>query len=397
MLRTFLAGPALLDPYPFFAEMRAQHPVVLDEAAECWSVYRHAEVSAALADHDRFPQSLAEPGTMPDAAIRRFASLVAFDPPRHTRMRNLVMRAFTASAVARLEGRIAVIVDELLDAVAASGRTELIADLAGPLPSTVIAEMLGVPVADRAMFRRWSDAVGEAATAVVSDRVGGIARMVEAFAPIEDYLRQTIAERRRRSADDLVSRLIAAEIDGEALDELDLVAFCVLLLIAGNNTTTHLIGNAILALLRHPAEAAQLTAHPELVPQAVEELLRYDSPVIAVLRWVRRDCELGGQQLRAGQRLMLWIGAANRDPAVFPDPDRLDLGRKPGHHIVFGHGPHYCLGAPLARLEARIALPAILRRLPELALVEGAELAPAPGYFLRGRVALPLRFRPTAA
>ncbi|HEX3762056.1 MAG TPA: cytochrome P450 [Kofleriaceae bacterium] len=393
-MRTLLSGPALLDPYPFFAEMRAQHPVVLDEPAACWSVYRHADVSAALSDHDRFPQSLLEPGEMPDAATRRFASLIAFDPPRHTRMRNLAMRAFTASAVARLEGRITAIVDERLDAVAATGRTELIADLAGPLPATVIAEMLGVPVADLATFRRWSDAVGEAATAIVSDPVGGAPRMVAAFEPIEDYLRQTIAERRRQPADDLVSRLIAAQIDGEALDELDLVAFCVLLLIAGNSTTTHLIGNAILALLRHPAEAARLTARPELVPQAIEELLRYDSPVIAMMRRVRRDCELGGQRLQAGQRVMLWTGAANRDPAAFPDPDRLDLERKPGHHIAFGHGPHYCLGAPLARLEARVALPAILRRLPELALADHAALAPVPGYFMRGVVALPLRFRP---
>jgi cytochrome P450 len=188
--------------------------------------------------------------------------------------------------------------------------------------------------------------------------------------------------------------MIAAEIDGEALDELDLVAFCVPLLIAGNNTTMHLVGNAFLALVRHPAEGGAADRPAELVPQAIEELLRYDSPVTAVLRCVRRDCELVGQRLHAGQRLMLWLGAANRDPAAFPDPDRLDLGRKPRHHIAFGHGPHYCLGAPLAWREARIASPAILRRLPELALVEGAELASAPGYFMRGRVALPLRFRP---
>jgi cytochrome P450 len=257
----------------------------------------------------------------------------------------------------------------------------------------VIAERLGVPAEDRASFRRWSDAVGEAANAVVSDPVNGVKRVEEAYAPIETYLRAVIVERRCRPEDDLISGLLAAQIDGESLDELDLVAFCVLLLLAGNVTTTHLLGNAVLALLNHPAELARFLAHPERTPEAIEELLRYDSPVIAVGRWLTRDRELSGQELRKGQHVMLWTGAANRDPAVFPDPDRLDLGRKPTQHEAFGYGPHYCLGAPLARLEARIALPAILRRLPELRLAEDARLAPAPGYHLRGMSSIPLAFR----
>jgi len=392
-MRTFPAGPELLNPYPFFAEMRQRHTVAFDERANLWSVYRHADVSAALADPESFPNSTVEAGAMPDDGMRRFASLVAFDPPRHTRMRSLVTRAFTSSAVARLEGRIVAIVEELLDAVSAAGQTDLVADLAGPLPTIVIAEMLGVPAADQASFRRWSDAVGEAANAMVADPVTGVGRLVEAFTPMEDYLRHAIAERRGRPREDLISGLMAAEIDGEALEELDLVAFCVLLLIAGNVTTTHLIGNAVRALLNHPAEMARLIAHPELLPAAIEELLRYDSPLIAVGRWVGRDRELGGQQLQKGQRVMLWTGAANRDPDVFPEPDRLDLGRKPAQHMAFGYGPHFCLGAPLARLEARIALPAILRRLPELRLAEGTELEAVPGYFLHGMVRLPMRFR----
>jgi cytochrome P450 len=392
-MRTFPAGPELLNPYPFFAEMRQQHPVAFDERANLWSVYRHADVSDALADPESFPNSTAEAGAMPDDGMRRFASLVAFDPPRHTRMRSLVTRAFTSSAVARLEGRIVAIVEGLLDAVSAAGQSDLVADLAGPLPTIVIAEMLGVPAADQASFRRWSDAVGEAANAMVADPVTGVGRLVEAFTPMEDYLRQIITERRRHPREDLVSGLLAAKIDGEALEELDLVAFCVLLLIAGNVTTTHLIGNAVRALLNHPAEMARLVAHPELWPGAIEEMLRYDSPLIAAGRWVGRDRELGGQQLQKGQRVMLWTGAANRDPDVFPEPDRLDLSRKPAQHMAFGYGPHFCLGAPLARLEARIALPAILRRLPEMRLAEGTELEAVPGYFLHGMVRLPMRFR----
>ena len=392
-MRTFPAGPELLNPYPFFAEMRQQHPVAFDERTNLWSVYRHADVAAALGDPESFPNSTAEPGAMPDVGARRFASLVAFDPPRHTRMRNLVMRAFTSSAVARLEGRITGIVEGLLDAVAAAGQTDLVADLAGPLPTTVIAEMLGVPAADQASFRRWSDGVGDAANAMVMDPVAGVARLVETYTPMEDYLRQILAERRRQPKEDLISGLVAAEIDGEALEELDLVAFCVVLLVAGNATTTHLIGNAVLALLDHPAEMARVAAEPALVPGAIEELLRYDSPVIAVGRWVRGDRELGGQKLQHGQRVMLWTGAANRDPAVFPAPDRLDLSRKPTQHLSFAYGPHFCLGAQLARLEARIALPAILRRLPELRLVEGTELEAVAGYHLRGMVKLPMRFR----
>jgi cytochrome P450 len=210
---------------------------------------------------------------------------------------------------------------------------------------------------------------------------------------MEDYVRQRVAERRRRPTDDLVSSLIAAEIDGSTLEEPDLVAFCMLLLIAGNISTTHLIGNAIRALLSHPDERRQFLEQPELVPGAIDELLRYDSPVLAAPRWIRHDRVLGGQQLKRGQRVIAWLGAANRDPEVFADPDCLDLTRKASRQLAFGHGAHYCLGAPLARLEARIALPALLRRLPELRLAEGIEAEPVPGYLLHGMAQMPMKFR----
>jgi len=394
-MRTFPAGPELLNPYPFFAEMRRSHPVAFDEQANLWSVYRHADVSAVLGDHDSFPTSTIEAGVLPAPEWRRLFSLNAFDPPRHTQMRNLAMRAFTASAVARMQNRIAAIVDKLLDAVSGTGRIDLVADLAGPLPTMVIAEMLGVPSSDQQSFRRWSDEVGERANALVLDPENGIRRLSEALVPMEEYVRQRVDERRRRPTDDLVSSLLEAEIDGERLDEPDLVAFCMLLLIAGNISTTHLIGNAIHALLNHPDQMTPFLANPDSMPGAIEELLRYDSPVLAAPRWVRYDRELGGQQLKKGQRVILWLGAANRDPAAFPEPDRLDVSRKAARQISFGHGAHYCLGAPLARLEARIALPAILKRLPDLKLVEGTELEPVPGYLLHGMARMPMQFRPS--
>jgi cytochrome P450 len=390
-MRTFPAGPELVNPYPFFAEMRRNHPVAFDDQAGLWSVYRHADVTTVLADSEAFPTSTIEVGP-PPPEWRRLFSLNAFDPPYHTRLRNLAMRAFTASAVASLQGRIAAIVDELLDPVVHSGRTDLVADIAGPLPTIVIAEMLGVPAVDQEQFRIWSDEVGERANALVFDPENGVRRLSDALAPMEDYVRRQVAERRRSPTDDLVSRLIAAEIDGESLEEPDLVSFCMLLLIAGNISTTHMIGNAIRALLEHPAELARLGAKPELWPAAIDELLRYDSPVLAAPRWIRHDRELGGQLLKRGQRVILWLGSANRDPDVFPDPDRLELGRKATRQMAFGHGAHYCLGAPLARLEARIALPAILRRLPGLRQVDGAALEPVPGYLLHGMVRIPMQF-----
>lgn len=395
-MRTFPAGAELVNPYPFFAEMRRNHPVAFDDQAGLWAVYRHADVCAVLGDHDGFPTSTIEEGVLPAPEWRRLFSLNAFDPPRHTQLRNLALRAFTPAAVARLQGRITAIVDELLDAVVGTGRMDLVADFAGPLPTIVIAEMLGVPASDQESFRRWSDEVGERANALVLDPENGVRRLSEALSPMEDYVRQKVAERRRRPADDLVSSLLAAEIDGQSLDEPDLVAFCMLLLIAGNISTTHMIGNALRALLEHPEELARFVAHPELAAGAVEELLRYDSPVLAAPRWIRHDRELGGQQLKRGQRIILWLGAANRDPDAFPDPDRLDLRRKATRQVSFGHGAHYCLGAPLARLEARIALAAILRRLPELELGDGP-LEPVPGYLLHGMVKMPLRFRATRA
>ncbi|WP_394832463.1 cytochrome P450 [Pendulispora rubella] len=392
-MRTFPAGSELLNPYSFFEEMRRNHPVAFDEQAGLWAVYRHADVTAILGDHQNFPTSTIEEGVLPAPEWRRLFSINAFDPPHHTRLRNLALRAFTPAAVARLQDHITTIVDRLIDAVAGTGQLDLVADIAGPLPTIVIAEMLGVPAEDQEQFRRWSDEVGERANALVLDPENGVRRLSDALSPMEDYVRRAVAERRKQPKDDLMGSLLAAEIDGQSLEEPDLVAFCMLLLIAGNISTTHMIGNGIRALLEHPEQQAHFLAHPAQMPGAIEELLRYDSPVLAAPRWIRHDYELRGKKLERGQRVICWLGAANRDEDAFPDPNRLDLTRKAARQVSFGHGAHYCLGAPLARLEARIALPAILRRLPELALVEGTELAPVPGYLLHGMVNMPMRFK----
>jgi cytochrome P450 len=314
-------------------------------------------------------------------------SLLMLDPPDHTRLRGLVNRAFTPRVVEQLRPRIQQIVDELLDVAAAGGEMDLVRDLAYPLPVTVIAELLGVPAEDRDRLKRWSDEL-----TVVIDPIGS-GRSVEsaagAYAELSAYFEAVFEDRRLRPRDDLVSALVAAEQEGERLRGAELLALCALILGAGHETTTNLIGNAVLALLRHPGERKRLQDDPSLMESAVEEFLRYDSPVQATDRVASEDCEIGGQRIEAGRFVAVLIGAANRDPARFPEPDRLELGRADNRHLSFGQGVHYCLGAGLARVEAEIAIGSLLRRFPD---VSGS--ADPPGYVpsltLRGPTALPL-------
>lgn len=389
------------DPYPFYARMRRDHPVALDERAGCWGVYRYDDVRQVITDHDSFSSDRTRflPDADPPTAeqFRVASSLVGTDPPRHRLLRDLVSRAFTPRAIAQLEPHIAELTEGMLDAVVPTGSMDLIADLAYPLPVTVIAEMLGIPTSDRPRFKRWADALFEGTNEIPTDSNAPIVQeRMRVLAEMNDYFRAFVEQRRGAPTDDLISRLVAAEVEGQRLSEGEVLAFCTLLLIAGHITTTNLLGNAMVALLDHPEQLRRLRSDLALVPSTIEEVLRYDGPVQAIPRFILQDAEVGGQRIAAGQRILAWIAAANRDAAEFPDPDRFDITRSPNHHLAFGAGIHFCLGAPLARLEARVALTILLHRLETIELAERTAPALTGNTFLRGVTRLPLRFQARA-
>jgi cytochrome P450 len=320
-------------------------------------------------------------------------SLIASDPPRHRQLRALVSQAFTPRAVAALTSRISCIVHELLDAVAPTGRMDVIRDLAYPLPVIVIAEMLGIPAGERDQFKRWSDAV------VTVENNGSARRStrrpVPAMREMHDYFEQKLAERRRQPQNDLMSHLLQAQIDGAHLTPEEVIGFCILLLIAGNETTTNLIGNAIWCFDEQPTAMELLRSRPELMASAIEEVLRYRSPVKAMLRVTKTDTMIADHTLRAGQSVKAWLGSANRDEARFPDADHFDITRTPNRHIGFGHGIHFCLGAPLARLEAQVALTIMFERLYDIKRVRAVPLEPLNSSILYGVHHLPILFEAT--
>ena len=356
----FTSEEVKTDPYPTYRRLRTLDPVHRMRTIDAWALTRYRDVEAMLRDHARFAN-----------ADRVFVetismSLLELDPPAHTRLRLLVSKAFTPRAVVRLHGRIQQITDELLDAVAGTQRFDLVSALGYPLPVTVIAEMLGVRPRDLDLFKGWSNVLALSVNALLTpDEVRAIKRAADdAYA----YFETIIDERRRQPRDDLVSALLAAEEEGDRLTREEMLAVMLLILVAGNETTRNLIGNGMLALLRNPAELRRLREDPGLLDSAVEELLRYDSPVQLDDRTVREDVEIGGKSIRAGKRVVAIIGAANRDPEVFDDPETLDIGRGDKSHLAFGRGIHYCLGAALAVLEARIAFASLLDRFPSIRL-----------------------------
>jgi hypothetical protein len=395
------SGQVIEDPYPFYAELRRQDPV--HEASlrdgRFWVLTRYADVVSVLRDPrmsaEKFPEKLlAAAMAGPDpafAALGRVVSSVMLvkDAPAHTRLRGLVSRVFTPRVVEGLRPRIERLVDELLDAAQARGRFELIHDLAAPLPIVVIAELLGVPAADRERFKRWSDDFVPFIDGSIRDQ--GLAEAARAAEALCDYFEDFIAERRRAPKDDLMSALVAAEAQGDVLTRDELIATAILLLAAGHETTTNLIGNGTLALLRHRDAFERLRREPSLTKSAVEELLRFDAPVQLTSRIPKEDVEIGGRRIPAGFEVNVVLAAANRDPAQFPEPDRLDLSRSDNRHVSFGFGAHFCLGAPLARLEAQVAFERLATRFPRLEQDTDA-LAWKPGVVLRGLKGLPLRF-----
>lgn len=387
------------DPYPHYHRVRAEAPVYWSEALGAWILTRYEDVLPTLRDHERFSsrgRMLAPLERLPPDVRARMGPLeahfsvgmISSDPPDHTRLRRLVNTAFTPRVVASMRPRVQAVVDELLDAVRDRGSMDVIRDLAYPLPATVIAELLGASVDDRDRFKAWSAGIlafqgsGRVDPAVLDRSQGDLIEM-------RTFLSDLLARRRRAPRDDLLTRLVAAESGGDKLGEAELLTLCVNLLTAGHETTTNLIGNGLLTLLRHPDQLARLRADPSLMPTAIEEMLRFESPLQRNPRRVAVDLRLGDQPLRRGDFVLQVLGAANRDPAQFPDPDRFDIARQPNGHVGFGFGIHFCVGAPLARLEGAITIETVLRRMPRLQLAgEAAQWQQSA--LLRGLETLPV-------
>ncbi|MGX7674324.1 cytochrome P450 family protein [Plantactinospora sp. DSM 117369] len=393
-----LDNARLSNPHELYRVLRAQRPVVrvtVPSGIRAWLVTRHQDVRAALADPRLAKDSASiirrlehhtDPSRYPAVANSYAEHMLNADPPDHTRLRRLVGRAFTPRGIAQYRPRIAQIAGELLDAVAAEaastgGTVDLLDSFAFPLPITVITELLGVPLDRRDEFREWSNASLSSAPAAP--------RRYEAMAA---YLQDLIDEKRRHPGPDMLSTFVAAGEDADRLSDREAVAMVFLLLIAGHETTVNLIGNGVLALLRHPEQLAALRADPSLTPQAVEEFLRYDGPInMATLRYTTEPVVFSGTTIPAGEVVFVALASANRDVEQYPDADRLDIRREAGN-LAFGHGLHYCLGAPLARLEGEIAFNALLARFPHLELARApGELSWRSGTLIRGLTELPIR------
>ena len=356
------------DPFPWYEQMRRDAPAHVDPHSGVLSVFRYDDVQRVLSDYEAFSSERGPRDVSATSALS--ASLISSDPPRHRQLRNLVTQAFTPRAITQLAPRITAIIDELLDPIAGAGQMDFIETLAGPLPVIVIAEMLGIPPSERVLFKRWSDAIVSTSAAPTANELS----FMEAQQEMARYFSRLIAERRAEPRDDLISHLIAAQIEGQHLTAIELIGFCVLLLVAGNETTTNLLGNAILCFDEQSEAYERLREQRDLIPSSIEEVLRYRSPVQSMFRTATGETELGSVITHPGQPVIAWIGSANHDEARFPDAHRFDIERSPNRHLAFGHGIHFCLGAPLARLEARLALEALatrfraIRRIPDMPL-----------------------------
>jgi cytochrome P450 len=377
------SGPALFsaemlaNPYPIYHAMRSTDPVYWEPVLNGWACSSYADVARCLSNPDlsvervRLMPGWVQSGTYDlELLLQTFESMMLFaDGQRHQRLRGLVSKAFTPRAVERMQAHIQEIVDRYLDDVVGHRTMDVIADLANPLPTTVIAEMLGVPADDRAAFKQWSDAFALAfANMQTSDEDNE--QILASLAEMTAYFQPLVGKLREHPRDDLLSGFALAELDGDRLTTHELFANVILLLVAGHETTTNLIGNGTWALLQNPEQLHALRRDPSLMQTAIEELLRFDGPVQFTARLATKDVSLGGHTIQKGQIAILILGAANRDPAEFSDPDTLDIRRQHNRHLAFGHGPHFCLGAVLARMEGQAAFSSLLRRFPDLRLAD---------------------------
>ncbi|MBA2394994.1 MAG: cytochrome P450 [Ktedonobacteraceae bacterium] len=396
------------DPYPVFARVRSDDPVHLTEFPgnrQGWMITRYEEAEKVLRDprfikdqrHVLTPEQLQQlqqhyPVSDAPKQEQAFAfsnNMLGSDPPDHTRLRSLVSLSFTPRLIEQWRERIQAITNELLDAVQEKGKMDIVNDLAFPLPLMVITEMLGIPPEDSGKFRAWSNSVIEA-----SGNPEAFQKRRGEVIEFREYLRFLINEKRKQLADDLMSLLIRNEEDGDKLSEGELIAMVFLLLVAGHETTVNLISNGALALMTHPEQMQALREHPELLKSAIEEFLRFHGPLMtATQRWAAEDVELAGKLIRKNDYVVIILASANHDPAAFHNPDDLDITRSSNPHLAFGKGIHYCLGAPLARLEGQVAIGTLLQRMPQLQLaVDAKELVWRPGALIMGLRSLPVTF-----
>jgi len=386
----------LADPYPLFHQLRTEDPVHWDPFLHAWVVTRYKDVVTVLHDYSAertpTPEQLAEMGL---ASLNPIAEIMVkqmlfLDPPAHARLRGLASQAFTPQRVEVLRSHIREITDRLLDKVQAKGHMDVIADLAEPLPCIVTAEMLGVPVDDYQQLKAWSQDFAEM-LGNFQHNAERAPRILASVLEMADYFRSAMREQRLDPRDGLVSSLMNAEIQGDRLSEEEVIANCIVTMVGGQETTTNLIGNGVLALLRNPDQLETLRCNFSLIPSAVEELLRYESPSQHTARLAPEDTILGGRQIRKRQAVIAVMAAGNRDPERFPDPDRLDITRADNRHLAFGWAAHFCFGAALARIEGQVAFELMLRRLPHWVL-EPTRLVWRSNLGLRGLTSLPLRF-----
>jgi cytochrome P450 PksS len=395
-----LSPSTVRNPHPALAYLRAEAPIIrlpfAEQGGQPWLLTRYADAVWLHKDERITKDYLKRPGVDPTdqndpmamGAVSINRHVLTVDPPDHTRLRGLVHKAFTPRMIRELDGRIREITTGLLDAALPKGHLDLIADFATPLPVTVIAEMLGVPKADQGNFRRWTNTI--VTESIRNPRSEGAAVAVLEFVMYFNWL---FDQRRESPQEDLISGLLAVEEAGDKLAQQELISMVFLLLVAGYETTVNLIGNGTLALLEHPAALAQLRANPALMPTAIEEMLRFNGPIgLSTVRWALEDIDLHGQRICAGDMLAASYLSANRDPALFENPDGFDITRDPNPHIAFGFGIHYCLGAPLARLEGAIAIGSLLERAPRLALAADVDsITWHPLMTLHGMQALPVQ------
>jgi cytochrome P450 len=365
-------------PLAQYRDLLANQPVTFDEKFKSWNVYRYADAVRILNDATTFSSEARGGGAM------ALPSIVGMDGVRHRKLRGLVTQAFTPRMAEQLTERITTVATELLDAGRARGRFDAMQDFAYPIPIRIIAEMLGIPLEDQATFRRWSE------TLIAGPRTDALRgrsfaeERAQTLLELNAYLEHQLHLRRQSPGNDLMSRLLVAEVDGERLSETELLEFCRLLLIAGYETTACLIGNGVLTLLEMPEVTAELRADPSLISGAVEEIARCFPSVAGTMRVVLEDVEIGGQKISKGESLIVWTKAANYDWTVFPDPERMDIRRSPNRHLGFGVGAHFCLGAPLARLELRIALKLLLDRFPNIQRDPAEQIVSVDSPFLLG-------------